>query len=125
MRSGWTPTRKVSDGLVELEAIWEAQERIRPVAVRTPLYPSDVLSRELGSDVRLKLESLRRTGSFKFSGGVQLRRAAPRRPPLEWRHHLLVRKSCPGGCGRVETEGRGVVAVVSGGNVDPASLVDL
>ena len=67
--SGWTPTtRKVSDGLVELEAIQEAQERIRPVAVRTPLYPSDVLSRELGSDVRLKLESLQRTGSFKFRG---------------------------------------------------------
>jgi len=58
----------VSDGLVELEAIQEAQERIRPVAVRTPLYPSDVLSRELGSDVRLKLESLQRTGSFKFRG---------------------------------------------------------
>ena len=58
----------MSDGLVELEAIQEAQERIRPVAVRTPLYPSDVLSRELGSDVRLKLESLQRTGSFKFRG---------------------------------------------------------
>ena len=27
--------------------------------------------------------------------------------------------------GRVETEGRGVVAVVSGGNVDPAVLMDL
>jgi len=27
--------------------------------------------------------------------------------------------------GRVETEGRGVVAVVSGGNVDPGILVDL
>lgn len=68
-RSRRTPTtRKVSDGLVELEAIQEAQERIRPVAVRTPLYPSDVLSRELGSDVRLKLESLQRTGSFKFRG---------------------------------------------------------
>ena len=68
MRSGWTPTRKVSDGLVELEAIREAHERIRPVAVRTPLYRSDVLSRELGSDIRLKLESLQRTGSFKFRG---------------------------------------------------------
>ena len=68
MRSGWTPTRKVSDGLVEVEAIREAHERIRPVALRTPLFPSDVLSRELGSDVRLKLESLQRTGSFKFRG---------------------------------------------------------
>ena len=27
--------------------------------------------------------------------------------------------------GRIETEGRGVVAVVSGGNVDPAVLMDL
>ncbi len=27
--------------------------------------------------------------------------------------------------GRVETEGRGAVAVVSGGNVDPAVLMDL
>ena len=68
MRSGWTQPPKVSDGLVELEAIREAHGRLRPVAVRTPLYPSDVLSRELGGDVRLKLESLQRTGSFKFRG---------------------------------------------------------
>ena len=68
MRSGWTPTRKVSDGLVELEVIREAQERIRPVIVRTPLYPANVLKRESGGDIRLKLESLQRTGSFKFRG---------------------------------------------------------
>ncbi len=58
----------MSDHLVELDAIREARRRIRPVAVRTTLYPSDVLSRELGFDVRLKLESLQRTGSFKFRG---------------------------------------------------------
>jgi threonine dehydratase len=51
-----------------LDAIREAHERIRPVIVRTPLYPADVLAREVGSDVRLKLESLQRTGSFKFRG---------------------------------------------------------
>jgi threonine dehydratase len=62
------PTRKVSDDLVGLDAIREAYERIRPAIVRTPLYPSDVLTRELGSDIRLKLESLQRTGSFKFRG---------------------------------------------------------
>ena len=67
-RSGWTPTRKVSDDLVGLDAIREAHERIRSAIVRTPLYPSDVLTRELGTDVRLKLESLQRTGSFKFRG---------------------------------------------------------
>ena len=66
--SGWTPTRKVSDDLVGLDAIREAHERIRPAIVHTPLYPSDVLASELGSDIRLKLESLQRTGSFKFRG---------------------------------------------------------
>ena len=68
MRSGWIPARKVSERLVELHAIREAHERIRPVVVRTPLYPADALQRELGADVRLKLESLQRTGSFKFRG---------------------------------------------------------
>ena len=58
----------MSDHLVELASIREAQERIRPVVVRTPLYPADVLTREVGSGVRLKLESLQRTGSFKFRG---------------------------------------------------------
>ena len=67
-RSVWTPIRKVSDDLVGLDAIREAHKRIRLAAVRTPLYPSDVLTRELGFDVRLKLESLQRAGSFKFRG---------------------------------------------------------
>jgi len=58
----------VSEDLVGLDAIREAHERIRPAIVRTPLYPSDVLTRELGTDVRLKLESLQQTGSFKFRG---------------------------------------------------------
>ena len=68
----------MGDGVVELEAIREAQERIRPVAVRTPLYPSDVLSWELGGDVRLKLESLQRTGSFKFRGAYNFVTQLPR-----------------------------------------------
>ena len=58
----------MSDHLVELDAIREAHARIRPVIVRTPLYPSDVLTDDLGFAVRLKLESLQRTGSFKFRG---------------------------------------------------------
>ncbi len=68
MRPGLTPARKVSEPLVELDAIRRAHDRIRPVVVRTPLYPADVLKHELGSDIRLKLESLQRTGSFKFRG---------------------------------------------------------
>ncbi len=67
MRPG-TPTRKVNEALVELDAIREAGERLRPVALRTPLYRADVLNDELGSDIRLKLESLQRTGSFKLRG---------------------------------------------------------
>ena len=67
MRPG-TQTRKVNEPLVELDAIREAQERLRPVALRTPLFRADVLNDELGSDIRLKLESLQRTGSFKFRG---------------------------------------------------------
>ncbi len=67
MRPG-TPTRKVNEALVELDVIREAQERLRPVALRTPLFRADVLNDELGSDIRLKLESLQRTGSFKFRG---------------------------------------------------------
>ncbi len=62
------PPRKVSERLVELDVIREAQERLRPVVVRTPLYRADVLNREWGSDIRLKLESLQRTGSFKLRG---------------------------------------------------------
>jgi len=68
MPSSRTPPRKVSESLVQLDDIREAQERLRPVAVRTPLYRADVLSGELGSDIRLKLESLQRSGSFKFRG---------------------------------------------------------
>ena len=72
MRSGWTPTWKVSEPrpslLVELDVIREAQERLRPVVIRTPLYRADVLNGELGSNIRLKLESLQRAGSFKFRG---------------------------------------------------------
>jgi len=63
-----TPTRKVNEALVELDVIREAGERLRPVALRTPLFRADVLNDELGSDIRLKLESLQRTGSFKFRG---------------------------------------------------------
>ena len=59
---------KVSEALVGLDAIREAHERIRSVVVRTPLHPADALQDELGGEVRLKLESLQRAGSFKIRG---------------------------------------------------------
>lgn len=49
----------------------EAQARIAPYAVRTPLVESPVLGAMRGKcRVFLKLESLQRTGSFKFRGAA-------------------------------------------------------
>jgi len=45
-----------------------AAVRIAPYAVRTPLVESPVLNARTGGRVFLKLESLQRTGSFKFRG---------------------------------------------------------
>jgi threonine dehydratase len=49
----------------------EAAARIAPYAVRTPMVESPVLgAMHSGSRVFLKLESLQRTGSFKFRGAA-------------------------------------------------------
>src|SRR5580698_7311869 len=49
----------------------EAQTRIAPYAVRTPMVESPLLSGMRGNcRVFLKLESLQRTGSFKFRGAA-------------------------------------------------------
>jgi len=45
-----------------------ARERLAGVAVRTPLINAPVLDAALGARVFLKLETLQRTGSFKFRG---------------------------------------------------------
>jgi threonine dehydratase len=45
-----------------------AAQRIKPYAVRTPLVESPALSALTGGHVFLKLETLQRTGSFKFRG---------------------------------------------------------
>ncbi len=39
-----------------------------PIAIRTPLVPSDPLSSQLGCRVWLKLENLQKTGSYKIRG---------------------------------------------------------
>ncbi|MBV9549469.1 MAG: threonine/serine dehydratase [Alphaproteobacteria bacterium] len=51
--------------LADVEA---AARHIKPYAVRTPLVESPVLSARTGGRVFLKLETLQRTGSFKFRG---------------------------------------------------------
>ncbi len=60
--------KAVSGELVTLEEIEAAASRIEGVAVRTPLLPFAELSEEMGGEVRLKCESLQRTGSFKMRG---------------------------------------------------------
>ena len=45
-----------------------AQKRLAGVAVRTPLINAPVLDERLRAQVFLKLETLQRTGSFKFRG---------------------------------------------------------
>jgi threonine dehydratase len=47
-----------------------AAERIAPYAVRTPLVESWQLNAMIGGRVFLKLETLQRTGSFKFRGAT-------------------------------------------------------
>ena len=54
--------------LVGLDEIREAAERLKGVVVRTPLVGWPELSERLGCEVRLKCESLQRSGSFKARG---------------------------------------------------------
>jgi threonine dehydratase len=48
--------------------VLRAAERLRGVAVRTPLLQSDVLDALTGGRILLKAETLQRTGSFKIRG---------------------------------------------------------
>ncbi|MGI6359195.1 MAG: threonine ammonia-lyase [Bacillota bacterium] len=48
----------------------ECAERLKPWIIRTPLVEIEVLSQRLGKRVFLKLESLQRTGAFKFRGAM-------------------------------------------------------
>ncbi len=54
--------------LPAIEDIREANLRIRPYAVETPLLEWACLNEKAGGRILLKVESLQRTGSFKFRG---------------------------------------------------------
>ncbi|HYO61922.1 MAG TPA: threonine ammonia-lyase [Actinomycetota bacterium] len=54
--------------LVDLDDIREARERLRGVAVQTPVDRSRALSDICGNEVFVKCENLQRTGSFKIRG---------------------------------------------------------
>jgi threo-3-hydroxy-L-aspartate ammonia-lyase len=62
-------------GLVPFAAVQEAAAGLGKVAVLTPLLPSVELTESMGAEVRLKLESLQRGGSFKFRGAHTFVRA--------------------------------------------------
>jgi threonine dehydratase len=51
-------------------AITEAQARIAPFAVRTPILENDALNRLVGARVFIKPENLQRSGSFKLRGAL-------------------------------------------------------
>jgi threonine dehydratase len=55
---------------VTLSDIYLARQRIAPLARRTPLAPSPLLSELVGASVHLKLENLQETGSFKIRGAA-------------------------------------------------------
>jgi len=60
-----------------------AAERVRRWIWRTPFVPSPWLSDLVGTDVRLKLESVQRTGSFKIRGAANaLARLRASRPEV-------------------------------------------
>ena len=55
-------------GEVSLSSIRSAADRLRGAARLTPLLDGGELSRETGCEIRLKMESMQRSGSFKFRG---------------------------------------------------------
>jgi len=59
-------------------AVASAADRLRDLVVETPVVPSPWLSRIAGAEIRLKLENLQTTGSFKLRGATHALVAAPR-----------------------------------------------
>jgi len=53
---------------VTLDEIRAAGKRLEEVCLRTPVWPSRILSRMAGGTTLLKCENLQRTGSFKIRG---------------------------------------------------------
>lgn len=67
-------------GLVPFSTVRQAAAGLEGVSVLTPLHPALELSETSGAEVRLKLESLQRTGSFKFRGAYTFVNALPHEP---------------------------------------------
>lgn len=54
-----------------------AYERIKDDILKTEIEPAPSLSRDWGADIRIKWESLQRTGSFKIRGALNKIRSLP------------------------------------------------
>lgn len=57
---------------VTLKDIYAASGRIESTVCKTPLEPSHSLSALVGTEVRLKMENLQHTGSFKLRGAANV-----------------------------------------------------
>jgi threonine dehydratase len=64
--------------MISIAAIEAAAERLRGVAIKTPLLSSAALDELLGGRVLLKAECLQRTGSFKIRGAYNLLSQLPK-----------------------------------------------
>ena len=78
---------------MRLAHIFAARQRIAPFVRRTPLAPSPWLSSLAGASVRLKLESLQVTNSFKARGAVNVAVACLERGGDADRSRMLVTAS--------------------------------
>lgn len=58
--------------IVTLKDIYAASRRIKGTVCRTPLEHSPALSALVGTEVRLKMENLQHTGSFKLRGAANV-----------------------------------------------------
>jgi threonine dehydratase len=68
----YTSARQSAEPTVSIDEIRAARRAIAGRAVETPLIAAEELSRLAGLDVRLKLETVQPTGSFKIRGASNL-----------------------------------------------------
>ncbi|MBL8727520.1 MAG: pyridoxal-phosphate dependent enzyme [Planctomycetes bacterium] len=76
--------------------VMAAARRLGDLVVRTPVVPCPWLSAATGADVRLKLENVQRTGSFKLRGALH---ALLRLSPAQRRHGVVCASSGNHGLG--------------------------
>lgn len=85
---------------MRLAHVLAARQRIQPFIRRTPLIHSPWLSAEAGSTVRLKLESLQVTNSFKARGALNVAAARLERPAGDPERTRLMVTASAGNHGR-------------------------